>query len=152
MITDDGKVDVEISDMLLDQFSDSGTQTTAQDRDRDQEPDSINLDNITKKLATIGSYAEQRTLLTAYKARKAKVEMEKAERSVADIDLVIRTAYDTARRTRDAGMSISDRLAPVLAAESDVFKVRTILDEALRDVFDELYNEFIPKQKESHSA
>jgi phage terminase Nu1 subunit (DNA packaging protein) len=143
MITDDGKVDVEISDMLLDQFSDSGTQTTAQDRDRE---------SLTTKLSIIGDYSEQRALLTKYKADKAKLDLDIALGRVVDIDIVTRAAHDTARRTRDTLLNMPDRLAPILAAETDVFKIRTILDDEFRKSLDELYNEFIPKQKESHSA
>lgn len=138
MITPDGKVDVEISDMLLDQFSDSGTQTTAKDRD-----------GLTTKLSLIGDYSEQRARMTQYKADKAKLDLDLALGRVVDIEIVTRAAHDTARRTRDTIMNIPDRLAPMIAAETDVFKVRTVLDEELRKALDELYNEFIPKQEET---
>lgn len=133
LLTADGMVDCELSDVLLDNFSDASLKNQ-QTQTRD---------NVMTQLSEIGSYSEQRALLTQYKAGLAKIELDKASGTVVDTATVQYAAFDTARRVRDSILNLPDRLAPLLAAESDVHTVRTLLDTELRRALDELHNEFL---------
>lgn len=133
LLTADGMIDCELSDVLLDNFSDTSLKNQhTQTRD-----------GIMTQLSDIGSYSEQRALLTQYKAGLAKIELDKASGAVVDTAVVQYAAFDTARRVRDSILNLPDRLAPLLAAESDVHTARTLLDTELRRALDELHNEFL---------
>lgn len=131
LVTDDGKIDCEISDLLLDGFSESPL--------RNPNP----RDELKSKLETVTDYATQRALLTQYKAELAKLDLQKAKSESIDRASTIQVAFSTARRTRDAALRISDRLTPILAAESDHTKIHNILDTEIRQALEELSNEFI---------
>lgn len=133
LLTPNGMIDCELSDVLLDNFSDASLKNQhTQTRD-----------NVLTQLAEIGSYSEQRALLTQYKAGLAKIELDKASGAVVDVTAVQYAAFDTARRVRDSILNLPDRLAPLLAAESDVHTIRTMIDTELRRGLDELHNEFL---------
>lgn len=130
LVTDDGRIDAEVSDVLLDQFSESPLQNPQRDE-------------LLEHLSGIESYPEQRALLTKYKAGLAKIELDKASGTVVDATHVRDVAHSTARRVRDHILNLPDRLAPLLAAETDTHAVRTLLDSELRSALTELHNEFI---------
>ena len=130
LVTEDGLIDSDISDVLLAEFSDQDS-TTSQ---------------LANKLSGIDSYARQRTILTQYKAELAKIELDKAKGMVVDADQVRRAAFDTARRVRDTILNLPDRIAPLVATADGVHAIRTLLDTELRKALLELYNEFIPAE------
>lgn len=132
LVNDDGSVDQEISDLLLDKFSESPLRTDPPDT----------RDSMLERLSEVSSYAEQRALLTGYKAEMAKIELDKAKGMVVDSVTVRDSAFTTARRVRDAILNIPDRVAPIIAAESNTHTVRTLLDTELRRSLEELHNEF----------
>ena len=138
LLTPDGKIDCEVSDMLLDQFSESGIRST---------PNTTTREGLAERLSTIGTYSEQRALLTQYKAELTKIELDRASGNVVNITTVRDAAFTTARRVRDSILNLPDRLAPLLAAEADTHTIRTLLDTELRQALDELHNEFIPTQE-----
>jgi hypothetical protein len=49
-----------------------------------------------------------------------------------------KAAFDCARATRDKLLTISDRLCNVLAAETDPYKVRELLDTEIRKALEEI--------------
>jgi len=145
MVTADGKVDVEISDIIMNQFSDS-EQSRGMTYSNLEDDGSDFREGLITQLATIGSYSEQRALLTSYKAQLAKIELDKASGAVIDAETVKREAFSTARRVRDSILNLPDRIAPLVATADDVHAIRTILDTELRKALTELYNEFIPAE------
>ena len=128
LITPDDKVDVEISDMMLDKFSDSPKR-----------------EDLIDRLDVMGDYSLYRTELTKHKAELAKIDLDKARNKVVDAEEVRTAAFDTARRTRDALLNLKDKLPPLLAPETDIHKIYTILDREFSEVLSELYNQFIPR-------
>ena len=127
LVTESGHIDQEISDLLMDSFSESPLRN-----DRDQ---------LKTQLQSVGDYATQRALLTQYKAEMAKLELDRARGDLVDSAYTQQCAFSTARRVRDAVLRIPDRIAPMVAAESDQTKVRTLLDQELRQALEELSDE-----------
>lgn len=124
LVTKDGLVDQEISDILMDEFSESP------------------LRNPNNPLnSEVSNYALQRALLTEYKAKLAKLELDKNKGELIDATLVRQSAFSTARRVRDAILSIPDRISSILAAESDQATVKNLLTQELRLALEELSNE-----------
>lgn len=130
--TEDNMIDQEISDILMDKFSESPLRNPTDDL----------RESMLNQLSDVGSYAENRAALTGYKAEMAKIDLDRAKNSIVDIAVVRNAAFTTARRVRDAILSISDRIAPIVAAETNTHRVRTLLDSELRKALEELRNEF----------
>lgn len=142
LVTPEGLIDQELSDLLLDNFSQtrSAPKETVQ-ADIDSGTISIARKNLIERLESTGTYAEKRALLTGYKAELAKLELERAKGRLVDADIVERAAFDCARRVRDAILSIPIRIAAILAAESSEQKVRECLTAELTQILEELSNE-----------
>lgn len=128
LITPEGLVDADVSDILLDQFSESPLR---------------NPNGPVAAVFGVDSYPEQRARLTKYKADLAQIELSRASGAVVDSTVVKSEAHTTARRVRDHILNLPDRLAPMLAAATDIHEVRTLLDSELRKSLEELHNEFI---------
>lgn len=86
---------------------------------------------------TITMHEAQR-LLVSYKAGIKKLEFEEKQGKLCNRERVDMAIFDMARRTRDAMLNIPDRIAAVIAAESDEWKVREILDGELRNALENL--------------
>lgn len=134
LVTPDNLVDVEISDTLLDKYSESPIR-----QDPEFNPDD-GRDILLERLqgSSVGSYAEQRALLTKYKAGLAKIELDRASGTSLDAKATREAAFSLGRSLRDQILGISDRIAPIVAAESDTHKVRTILDTELRQALEDV--------------
>lgn len=145
MVTPDGKVDVEISDIIMNQFSDSEQSRDMTYSNLDDEGSDFREGLITQ-LATIGSYSEQRALLTSYKAQLAKIELDKAAGKSLDAERVRCEAFTTGRSVRDSVLNLSDKLAPIVATMDNIHAIRTLLDTEFRKALTCLYNEFIPAE------
>lgn len=78
------------------------------------------------------SYAQSRAIKEAYHARLAKLSYEEKSGSLIKIDAVKVSWFNILRVMRDRVLNLPDRLAPVLAAETDPKKVRDLLEEDLR--------------------
>lgn len=137
LLTDDGLVDQEISDLLLDQFSESPLQNP-----KPKLPANDLRNNFIERMSAAESYAESRALLTKYKAELARLEIEETQGKLLDRSSVESTAFATARRVRDSILNIPDRISSVLAAETDQLEIRKILSDELRKSLEELSNEF----------
>ncbi len=153
LITKDGKIDVEISDLLLDSYGNAKNQKknkskrgnqppkgnkrkkTAKWDAREGHPDRERLiENLTNSV----DYATARAKLTDYKAQMAKLELEEEEGKLIRTDEVRKMAFECARRVRDRVLAIPDRLAGLLAAEREEGKVREMLVNELRIALEEL--------------
>jgi hypothetical protein len=77
------------------------------------------------------SYSDLRKRTERYKAKLKRLDYKIRSGQYVERVRVERTAYAISRSIRDAVLSIGPRLAPVLAAESDLGLVGQILDREL---------------------
>lgn len=91
-----------------------------------------------KKNTSGAAYGQARAIREGYAARLAKIEYEKEVGSLISVDTVRVAAFKAARTARDSLLSMPDRLAPVLAGETDEFKVHQLLSEEIRRVCDDI--------------
>jgi hypothetical protein len=87
-----------------------------------------------------GTYSDQRAIHEGFKARLAQLDFERQSGKVLEGDKVRAAWFNNTRRARDMLLTIPDRLAPVLAGESDRFEVHRILLEEIRRVCDDIAN------------
>lgn len=86
------------------------------------------------------SYAQSRAVREAYNARLAKLDYEERTGALVRIDTVKVAWFKILRVLRDRAMNLPDRLAPVLASETDQKIVRSLLEEELRQILDDAAN------------
>jgi len=79
-----------------------------------------------------------RQLKDLYAAKTAKLEYDKAINSVLDKAQVEKDAFRIARIVRDTLMRLPDRLAGVLASETDQNKIHAMLTTELRQALETL--------------
>lgn len=84
------------------------------------------------------SYADSRAIREAYSARMAKLEFEEKMGSLVSADRARADAFKTARITRDAILSLPDKISHELAAETDPHTCHVILTKALIEALDQL--------------
>jgi hypothetical protein len=77
----------------------------------------------------------------------AELELHEKAGRLISAEAAQRSAFDSARRARDLLMSIPDRLAAVIAGESDVAKIEGILEEEIRRALDALGGHATPSRK-----
>lgn len=145
ILYDDGTVDVEASDLILDYFANEsqGTRIPSAEpkkvkpRKRGKAKHSV-VDFLEHAVEEGLDYNTGRSLLTHYTAELKKLELdEKKGESIATY-IVEREAFECARRTRDAIFAIEDRIADILAAETDRAKIKDLLNKEHRIALDEL--------------
>lgn len=92
------------------------------------------------------SLQKARTAKTALEAKVSQLKYEKLAGNLVNKSEVINAAKEMAQTTKQALMTIPDRLAPVLAAEQDIGEINLILsdaiEEALRNLASENYSFF----------
>lgn len=86
------------------------------------------------------SYWEARTAREQTRAKRERLEYEKAIGQVVDAEEVRLAAFNCGRALRDAIFNLPDRLSPILAAETDPRKVNQILHKELRTALEEQVN------------
>jgi phage terminase Nu1 subunit (DNA packaging protein) len=69
-----------------------------------------------------------------YKAKQRELEFRKSSGELIEVRDVEKTAFETARKVRDNFLMLPDRLAPILAAETDQIKVKNILSNEIREI------------------
>jgi hypothetical protein len=79
----------------------------------------------------VSSYAASRAAREAYLARLAKLEFEQRSGKLVDGDEVRAQIFALGRRLRDTLLGIPDRLAPVLAGQTDTAAIHRILSDEL---------------------
>lgn len=84
------------------------------------------------------TYSQSRAVRELYLARLAKIEFEERTSKLVSRDEVTVAAFMTARTVRDNLLNIPDRLAAMLAAESDASRVHETLSEEIRKALIEL--------------
>lgn len=100
---------------------------TVLDRGGDTSPDRGTAD------ADTDSFRSDRARNERIKAVNAELDLALRLKVLVHADDVRRTAFDAARAAQDALMRLPDRLAPLLAAETDVARIRALLDQGIRE-------------------
>ena len=119
----DGKIPLEEADALLDARKDNNRNNNNQ-----------NVIEELKYLADTGlNYAQARGLHEQYKAGKAKLELDETTGKLISVKDVEKQAYKLARTVRDTMQAIPERLASILAEESDEFTVHEILTKEINE-------------------
>jgi len=77
------------------------------------------------------SYAASRAAREAYLARLAKLDFEQRSGKLVDADEVRVQIFGLGRRMRDALMGLPDRLAPVLAGQTDQAEIHRLLAQEI---------------------
>lgn len=91
-----------------------------------------------KKPSTTAQYGQARAIREGYAARRAKIDYEKEIGQLVDVDSVRALAFKVARTARDSLLSMPDRLAPIIAGESNQFEVHRIMSEEIRRVCNDI--------------
>ncbi|MCK9570085.1 hypothetical protein M0R72_14170 [Candidatus Pacearchaeota archaeon] len=86
---------------------------------------------------------EQTKKLNELKIKREQRRNDIEEKKYISAQDVRAAAFAKARAVRDAILNISDRIAPILAAESDSMKIKEILDLEHRNALEELSNDNI---------
>jgi hypothetical protein len=87
---------------------------------------------------TARTYADARARREESKAKQAELEYARAVGRFRDVDEVKAAAYRAGRQSRDRLLAAPARLAPQVAAVTNVRKCRLILDEAMRELCAEI--------------
>ena len=83
------------------------------------------------------SFAQSRAIKEAYNARLAKLAYEEKSGALVRTDSVKVAWFNTLRVLRDRALNLPDRLAPLVAAETDPKVVRDLLEEELRTILND---------------
>lgn len=83
------------------------------------------------------SFAQSRAIKEAYNARLAKLSYEEKSGALVRTDNVKVAWFNTLRVVRDRTLNLPDRLAPILAAETDPKTVRDMLEDELRTILND---------------
>ena len=123
-----GQIDSEIADAQWTR----NTQTQAPpvdrpSRQRDDEPDALGGSQYTKA----------RAVREHYQARLAKIDYEERISKLVSADEVQVAAFNKFRQFRDQMLNIPDRMAALLAAETEAAMCHQILDEEIRKALNE---------------
>ena len=84
------------------------------------------------------TYAQSRAVRELYLARLARIEFEERSAKLVSRDEITVAAFTKARTVRDSLLNIPDRVASLLAAETNPVKVHNILSEEIRKALIEL--------------
>jgi hypothetical protein len=82
-------------------------------------------------------YSKARAVREHYQARLAKLEFEERTGKLVSKDEVQVAAFNKFRQFRDAVLNLPDRLAAMLAAETDAAKAYEILSTEIRKALNE---------------
>ncbi len=120
----------------------SGNTNQAQQRKKTEEPEkqSPKTTKAVTDSPPVGggpSFAQSRAVREAYNARLAKLEYEEKSGALVRTDNIKVAWFNVLRVLRDRTLNLPDRLAPLLAAESDPKVARDLLDTELRQILDD---------------
>ena len=86
-------------------------------------------------------YARARAARELYQAQLAKLELDRQRGVLVRADEVKLGAFTMARKSRDLLIALPERLALVLAAESDAAVVQQLLEDEIERICQELSND-----------
>ena len=84
------------------------------------------------------AFSKSKMAREMYAAKIAQLKYEQKAGKLVRVDDVRRAAGQAARITRDKILSLSDKLAPILASETDIHDIRMLLDKELRSALSEV--------------
>ena len=134
-----GKVDVKASDTVLDdrpveEVDERPAATPVGVSPRVDKP-------ATEPLGQTGaSFGQARTIEMVFRAKLRRLEFETRQGKLIEAEAVRKTIADAVRSLRDGILGLPDRLATVLAAESDSKKVHVTLKSELSRELEALAN------------
>ena len=123
----DGRIDSEQADVEWEQNTTRHAPPVA---NRGPEEDDVSIFGASQ-------YAKARAVREHYQARLAKLEFEEKTGTLIRADEVKVAAFNLFRQFRDHLLNLPDRLAAILAAESEAAKVYQILSEEIRKSLNE---------------
>lgn len=144
--TPDGRVNVEATDMIL-----NATRDPSRGGDRRpgvipaaaSQPDGDGgspSGSAGRRTATDGdgTYNAAATRERVAKARIAELELAELAGQLVRRDQVDRVVFDVSRQAMDALLTLSDRLAPAVAAEADAFRCAELINAEVREILKSL--------------
>jgi phage terminase Nu1 subunit (DNA packaging protein) len=87
---------------------------------------------------TRGNLAMERTRLTAAKADREELNLRVRSGELLELAVLEKTMFEKGRQIRDALQSLADRLAGILAPETDQAKVHAILTKEVHQALEGL--------------
>lgn len=91
-----------------------------------------------------GTYLDAQRRKELASAALKELEVRKRSGELIEVDLVERTLFNRARQTRDALLSLADRLAGILAPVTDQSKVHELLTNEIHQALESLAEKFSP--------
>jgi len=85
-----------------------------------------------------GHLIKARAAKETFAAKMAQLKYEQASGKLVRIEDVKRAASSTSRVTRDLLLTIPNRLAPILASETDINKINKLLTQEIRQALESL--------------
>ena len=123
----DGRIDSEQADVEWEQNTTRHAPPIAK---RGQDEDDVSI-------AGASQYTKARAVREHYQARLAKLEFEERTAKLVSADEVRVAAFNKFRQFRDAILNLPDRLAAMLAAESEAAKCYEVLATEIRRALNE---------------
>jgi hypothetical protein len=149
VLTASGLVDVDASIARLKSMRDPTKDAVREvhaharvDRELRADSDSVRIDPNDPSFASI---QQSRALTEATKAKLLQIELDEKEGRLVNAEAIQRAVYAAIRGIRDRTFQISARVAPILAAETDAFKVDQLLEAEIRSVFEDAARELSEK-------
>ncbi|MCL4796494.1 MAG: hypothetical protein KJZ84_18160 [Bryobacteraceae bacterium] len=131
--TGDGQIDSVQADATWEKRTRPGQKKRAEERAVVPAPEAPRADS-----AGGLDYFKARAIRESYLARLAKIEFEERTAKLVSRDEVQVAAFTKARTVRDSLLNLPDRLAALLAAETEAGTVHEILTMEIRRALDEL--------------
>lgn len=116
-------IDVDLADEILNERGAKSVTNASKEKSED----------LAKGVKVSQSYAKARAIKEQFGAKQAQVKYEKMAGKLCRIVDVKKAAKETARLTRDRLLGIPDKIAPILASETDIHTIKEILIEEISD-------------------
>jgi len=84
------------------------------------------------------NYNKIKAVKTAYEAKLKKLEFDEINGTLINVEQAQKAVFDAVRRTRNSFLAFPDRLAAVLALETDKAKIHDILSKEVRIILEDL--------------
>ena len=133
-----GKVDVAATDTVLDDKPVDDVDTPPPMQQPVGVPPTRPADGLGQGGASFG---QARTIEMVFRAKLRRLEYETKQGKLIEAELVRKTIADAVRGLRDGILGLPDRLATVLAAESEAKKVHVTLNTELARQLEALAND-----------
>ena len=109
--------------------------------DAPSQPMSLGAEEPAGEPSMAAGYARARAARELYQAQLAKLELDRQRGVLVRADEVKLGAFTMARKSRDLLIALPERLALVLAAESDAAIVQQLLEDEIERICQEISND-----------